>query len=148
LRLSDREWLIVLPDGTFQSARQHPQLITTTLSYSDKRQSIVVEKPGSVEKLYLPLDETKLPAVSESIPAEFQDYPEPKVMTVRVWRWHCEAEDLGEDAAKFFSDFINHSVRLVRSSSRVAPRLISDCRADLVLSTDDQVSCMFLNNKI
>jgi uncharacterized protein YcbX len=137
----DREWMIVKPDGSFRTARQHPQLLTTKLGYSPNKDYIQVEKPGSEQILYLPLDPNKLPAVGSQPPVEFQDNTTPKVLQVRVWANHCEAEDLGEEAAQFFSEFINMPVRLVRTTNRVSPRLIA--REELICSPEDEVSCKF-----
>jgi uncharacterized protein len=89
----DRAWMVVDEKGEFLTQRQLPRmtLIQPTLTSFD----MIVKAPG-MSALKLAIDEVAAPAM------------------VKVWEDTVKAFDMGDDAAYWFSDFLNQTVRLVR----------------------------------
>ena len=95
--IGDREWMVVdAASGQFLTQRQLPRmaLIVPTLGET----GIAVTAPGQAA-LALPLADFSL------------RQPE---TTVTVWNHECRAFDEGEEAAGWFSAFLDRAVRLVR----------------------------------
>ena len=93
----DRAWMVVddAPEkkGEFLTQRELPRmaLIQPTLTSFD----MIVKAPG-MSALKLAIDEVAEP------------------VTVKVWDDTVKAFDMGDEAADWFSDFLNQTVRLVR----------------------------------
>lgn len=89
----DRAWMVVDREGEFVSQRELPRmaLVQCTLKHSE----LVLRAPGMLA-LHLALDTVEQPA------------------RVRVWGDEVAAYDMGELAARWFSDFLGHELRLVR----------------------------------
>ena len=89
----DRAWMVVDEKGEFVTQRQLPRmaLIQPTLTSFD----MIVKAPG-MSALKLAVDEVAEP------------------VTVKVWDDSVKAFDMGDEAAYWFSDFLNQTVRLVR----------------------------------
>jgi uncharacterized protein len=97
----DRRWMIVDAKGKFLTQRQLPRLslISVRISLSH----LVVDAPD-MPTIRLPLQPNS-------------DYRLP----VQIWKGRCEAVHAGEDAARWFSHFLNLSCQLVympKESSR------------------------------
>jgi MOSC domain-containing protein len=95
----DRRWMVVNPSGEFLSQRTHPRL------------ALIV--PAIVEQ--------KLRVTAPSMPAF--DLPLHPTSTVRshvsVWRDVCSASWLGQDAADWFSEFLECTCSLVHMPDSV-----------------------------
>jgi hypothetical protein len=89
----DREWMIVTPEGRFVTQREQPRLALISTSLDD--QQLYLAAPG---------------APDIAAPFDFQGEP----VQVTVWRDRCQAHDQGEVAARWLSDFLGRSLRLVR----------------------------------
>lgn len=89
----DRAWMVVDENGVFLTQRELPRmaLIQPTLTSFD----LIVKAPG-MSALKLAIDEVAEP------------------VTVTVWDDTVKAFDMGDEAADWFSDFLNQTVRLVR----------------------------------
>ncbi len=89
----DRAWMVVDENGAFLTQREEPRmaLIQPTLTSFD----MIVKAPG-MSSLKLAIDEVAEP------------------VTVTVWEDTVKAFDMGDEAAYWFSDFLNQTVRLVR----------------------------------
>jgi uncharacterized protein len=89
----DRAWMVVDEQGAFLTQRQLPRmtLIQPTLTSFD----MIVKAPG-MSSLKLAIDDVAAP------------------VTVKVWEDTVKAFDMGDEAAYWFSDFLNQTVRLVR----------------------------------
>lgn len=89
----DRAWMVVDEKGEFVTQRQLPRmaLIQPTLTSFD----MIVKAPG-MSTLKLAIDEVAAP------------------VSVKVWEDTVKAFDMGDEAAYWFSDFLNQTVRLVR----------------------------------
>ena len=89
----DRAWMVVDEKGEFVTQRQLPRmaLIQPLLTSFD----MIVKAPG-MSALKLAIDEVAAP------------------VTVKVWEDTVKAFDMGDEAAYWFSDFLNQTVRLVR----------------------------------
>jgi uncharacterized protein YcbX len=89
----DRAWMVVDENGAFLTQREEPRmaLIQPTLTSFD----LIVKAPGR-SALKLAIDEVAEP------------------VTVTVWDDTVKAFDMGDEAADWFSDFLNQTVRLVR----------------------------------
>jgi len=89
----DRAWMVVDKNGAFLTQREEPRmaLIQPTLTSFD----MIVKAPG-MSALKLAIDEVAEP------------------VTVKVWDDTVKAFDMGDEAAYWFSDFLNQTVRLVR----------------------------------
>jgi uncharacterized protein len=89
----DRAWMVVDENGAFLTQREEPRmaLIQPTLTSFD----MIVKAPG-MSSLKLAIDEVAEP------------------VTVTVWDDTVKAFDMGDEAAYWFSDFLNQTVRLVR----------------------------------
>jgi uncharacterized protein len=89
----DRAWMVVDEKGEFLTQRQLPRmaLIQPTLTSFD----MIVKAPG-MSALKLAIDEVAEP------------------VTVKVWEDIVKAFDMGDEAAYWFSDFLDQTVRLVR----------------------------------
>ncbi len=89
----DRAWMVVDSEGEFVSQRELPRmaLVGCTLKHSE----LVARAPGMLA-LHLALDTVEQPT------------------RVRVWNDEVEAYDMGDLAARWFSDFLRQELRLVR----------------------------------
>ena len=89
----DRAWMVVDEQGEFVTQRQLPRmaLIQPTLTSFD----MILKAPG-MSSLKLAIDEVAEPVI------------------VKVWEDTVKAFDMGDEAAYWFSDFLNQTVRLVR----------------------------------
>jgi uncharacterized protein YcbX len=90
----DRRWMVVGDDGRFLSQREHPRLALVRVRLADNR--LVLEAPD-LPQLGIALDAETRPAGR-----------------VQVWDDECLAVDEGRDAARWFSEHVGFSVRLVR----------------------------------
>lgn len=89
----DRAWMVVDPDGTFVSQRELPRMawIQPTL----KSLEMVLRAPGMLA-LHVALDTVEKP------------------VRVQVWNDTVAAYEMGDLAARWFSDFLGQPLRLVR----------------------------------
>ncbi|WP_295640816.1 MOSC N-terminal beta barrel domain-containing protein [uncultured Methylibium sp.] len=89
----DRAWMVVDSEGEFVSQRELPRmaLVSCTLRHSE----LVLRAPGMLA-LHLALDTVEQPT------------------RVRVWDDAVAAYDMGDLAARWFSDFLRQELRLVR----------------------------------
>lgn len=89
----DRAWMVVDSEGEFVSQRELPRmaLVGCTLKHSE----LVLRAPGMLA-LHLALDTVEQPT------------------RVRVWNDEVAAYDMGDLAARWFSDFLRQELRLVR----------------------------------
>eukprot|EP00878_Enallax_costatus_P004347 GHUV01004582.1.p1 GENE.GHUV01004582.1~~GHUV01004582.1.p1 ORF type:complete len:341 (+),score=87.36 GHUV01004582.1:522-1544(+) len=106
----DRQWMVVTADtGKFLTQRQLPKLclvapMLTPEVLLDNLQpgaSLTVTAPGMPE-LRVPLTDPTTPVPGSSI------------RSVNVWEWSGPAADEGDEAAAWFSKFLDKEVRLVR----------------------------------
>jgi uncharacterized protein len=98
----DREWLIVRPDGRFMTQREEPRLalIETAVIDSDLAgETLRLRVPGGAE--------LRVPFAAPG-----------KEVEVTVWKDHCAAFDVGEEAADFLTRFLGAPLRLVRFDAR------------------------------
>jgi uncharacterized protein YcbX len=93
----DRRWMVVGDNGQFVSQRTYPRLALVRLLLLDE--SLVLKAPQMPE-LNLAVDVEDGPATR-----------------VRVWDDECVATDAGKDAARWFSEHLGCSVRLVRMTA-------------------------------
>eukprot|EP00878_Enallax_costatus_P016625 GHUV01017444.1.p1 GENE.GHUV01017444.1~~GHUV01017444.1.p1 ORF type:complete len:164 (+),score=52.90 GHUV01017444.1:522-1013(+) len=107
----DRQWMVVTADtGKFLTQRQLPKLclvapMLTPEVLLDNLQpgaSLTVTAPGMPE-LRVPLTDPTTPVPGSSI------------RSVNVWEWSGPAADEGDEAAAWFSKFLDKEVRLVRA---------------------------------
>jgi uncharacterized protein len=95
----DRRWMVVNPSGEFLSQRTHPRLALVT-----------PEIDGDLLRISAP----------EMPPLELPLRPMDTVRSrVAVWRDICPASWLGEDAAGWFSEFLNCACSLVHMADSV-----------------------------
>ncbi len=89
----DRAWMVVDSEGEFVSQRELPRmaLVQCTLKHSE----LVLRAPGMLA-LHLALDTVEQPT------------------RVRVWDDEVAAYDMGDLAARWFSDFLRQELRLAR----------------------------------
>ena len=91
--LHDREWMVVTPEGRFLTQREIPHLALVQPMLRDDG-ALVVQATG-VASLVIPADAT----------GERCD--------VTIWRDQCQAIDMGEEAAVWFSTVLGAACRLV-----------------------------------
>ena len=124
----DREFMLVNSAGRFVTQRTHsklalvaPQLPGEAAAASSEEGVLTVSAPG-------------LPPLHVSLS------PSPQRRRVRatVWEWSGEADDQGDDAADWFSDFFGEKLRLVRfaADARRATDATYDARNGTTLFTD------------
>ena len=89
----DREWMVVTPEGRFLTQREHPRL---ALVAPRLEAGLLLLAAPAMPELALPLAGTAA------------------VRDVVVWRTAVRALDAGDEAARWFSDFLGRAVRLVR----------------------------------
>lgn len=90
----DRNWMVVDANGRFLTQREEPRLaLVETLL-----------EPGSL-RLKAPESEDLVISLLPAVHAE---------VAVRVWRDDCQAKDQGEEAASWFSHYLQRPCRLVR----------------------------------
>ena len=111
----DRRWMLVVPEGRFLSQRRHPRLALVQPELLEDR--LRVTAPGAE-----PLE------VDPEAPG-----PE---LEVEIWADRCAAVDQGDEAAGWFSRFLDAPVRLVRQGDE-ADRPVDPAYAR---SPGDQVS--------
>jgi len=108
----DREWMLVDANGVFISQRTDAALATVTPTLADG--VLQVDAPDR-QRLGLPLDHRG------------------KRRKVRVWRDEVDADDMGDEAADWFTAVVGRPVRLVRyapDAARVAdPAYAQDAHA-------------------
>lgn len=93
----DRAWMVVDEDGLFLTQREWPRM--ALIQPEVTADALVLRAPGQ-PVLRVPLQ----PAGAEC--------------TVRIWRDHGAALDVGEEAARWFSSFLGLRCRLVRFDER------------------------------
>jgi uncharacterized protein YcbX len=94
----DRNWMVVTPAGKFLTQRDVPRLaLIETAIESDH---LCIQAPDQ------PI--LRLPLVS------LVGSVEGALLSVEVWRDHCQAIDQGDEAAAWFSQFLAMDCRLVR----------------------------------
>ena len=89
----DREWMVVTADGRFVTQREEPRLALIETDIDDARLRLSAAGHGATE---VPL----------ALRGEARD--------VVVWQHHCVAHDQGDEAARWLSEFLGRSFRLVR----------------------------------
>ncbi len=89
----DREWMLVDAKGMFITQRTDPVLATVAPALS--ADALAIDAPGR-ERLTLPLDRRG------------------QRLKVRVWRDEVDADDMGDEAASWFTAVAGRPVRLVR----------------------------------
>ena len=90
----DRRWMVVGDDGKFLSQREHPRLALVRVHLSED--GFVLEAP-------------ELPPL-----AVVRDGRATPACRVQVWDDECPAYDEGRDSARWFSEHLGCSARLVR----------------------------------
>jgi uncharacterized protein YcbX len=90
----DRRWMVVADDGRFISQREHPRLARVRARLRVGR--LVLEAPG--------LSPLEITLEGEASP----------IGRVQVWNDECPAVEEGRDAARWFSEYLGYSARLVR----------------------------------
>jgi uncharacterized protein YcbX len=96
----DREWMVISSEGRFLTQRELPRMALITPAFTGD--ALQVEAAGA-------------PALSIPLAP-----PEGPAREVKVWGDPCRGIDAGDEAARWFSDFLGRSVRLLRfdASSR------------------------------
>jgi MOSC domain-containing protein len=89
----DREWMIVTPQGRFLTQREVPQLALIRPCLA--ADTLTLETAGR-EPIAVPIDATGTS------------------LEVTIWRDRCAAVDLGNEPARWLSEFLGRDVRLVR----------------------------------
>jgi uncharacterized protein YcbX len=89
----DRRWMLIDEENIFITARKYPKLVLINNRISE---DILTLSTYGMPDLKLPL-------------SEYNSQPE----NVTVWRDECPAYYCGEEAEKWFSKYLNASVRLV-----------------------------------
>jgi uncharacterized protein YcbX len=89
----DRRWMLVRPDGYFVTQRDLPML--ALIQPVIQQQGITLTAPG--------MPSLQISGTNDTVSME-----------VAIWRDVCLAFDEGEEAAEWFSTFLQQSVRLVR----------------------------------
>lgn len=95
----DRRWMLVDPRGKFITQRQFPKMALIDVLLSER--CIEFSAPH-MEAMRLP----------KSLAGEASNRAE--CSPVQVWRDVCDALDCGNDAAQWFSDYLQTSCRLVK----------------------------------
>ena len=109
----DRAWMVVDAEGKFLSQRKYPRmaLIYTGIDEAVKRLSVWAD--GIEERLSI---------CWEELTGEMVD--------VEVWGDACKAYDAGDEAAKWFSDFLGGDFRLVYKVQSVKRKTDLDYSAE------------------
>jgi uncharacterized protein len=89
----DRAWMVVDENGVFLTQREEPRMALIQPSLTSFE---LIVKASGMSALKLAIDEVAEP------------------VTVTVWDDTVKAFDMGDEAAYWFSDFLNQTVRLVR----------------------------------
>ena len=89
----DRRWMLVKPDGYFVTQRELPRMALIKPVLQD--QGVVLTAPDMPPLMISGLDQSR--------PRE-----------VAIWRDCCLAYDEGDEAAEWFSSFLQHPLRMVR----------------------------------
>lgn len=95
--VSDRQWMVVSPDGHFLTQREHPRLVLARPAL----------RAGALE-----LSAPGLPVLS--LPLETGHHAQATVRHVQLWDDRLPALDCGDDAARWFESLIGAPCRLVR----------------------------------
>jgi uncharacterized protein YcbX len=93
----DREWMVVTAEGRFVTQREEPRLALIDTDVDDARLRLSAAGHAAVE----------IPLALHGEPRE-----------VVVWQHHCVAHDQGEEAARWLSELLGRSLRLVRFDPR------------------------------
>ena len=93
----DRHWLLVDARGRFLTQRTHPRL--ATLPVTVLTDGLELGPVGVLPKLTVPLPATTV------------------LRRIEVWSHRGDAEDCGDEAAGWCSDFLGQPVRLVRAGT-------------------------------
>ncbi len=104
----DRHWMLVDDEGSFVTQRQLPRLALIATELADGE--LIVRAPGQAP-LRTPLDAAELRGARR--------------IEATVWRDTVSALDTGDEAARWFSDFVGARLRLVRfdpAAERIANR--------------------------
>ena len=89
----DREWMVVTADGRFVTQREEPRLALIETDIDDARLRLSAAGHGATD-----------------VPLALRGEPRDVV----VWQHHCVAHDQGDEAARWLSEFLGRSFRLVR----------------------------------
>ncbi|MFW6058502.1 MAG: MOSC domain-containing protein, partial [Persicimonas sp.] len=118
----DRRWMLVDSDGGFMTQRKHPRLALVGCAIDDK--NLVLTGPGR-SALEVPL---RL-ALGASAPESMQ---------VHIWGSECRALYVGQQADRWFSEFLGVECRLVFMPASTRRRVDSEagCGDDIVSFAD------------
>jgi uncharacterized protein YcbX len=108
--LHDRAWMVIDSAGKFLSQRQHPQMCSLKTELDEK--SLRISAPG-------------IKAIELTLGASDQN----KCLDVTVWGDRVSAQDCGDEAAEFLSDFLGRDCRLVHMPGKTT-RLVDPEYAD------------------
>jgi uncharacterized protein len=98
----DRSWMLVDARGTFLTQRKYPRMALIQPAIAD------------------PVLEIRAPGMSAlQVPLAPEEYTHGVIPSVVVWRHQLPALDAGQDAAAWFSEFLQMPVRLVRFDPKV-----------------------------
>eukprot|EP00698_Gefionella_okellyi_P022891 TRINITY_DN7677_c0_g1_i1.p1 TRINITY_DN7677_c0_g1~~TRINITY_DN7677_c0_g1_i1.p1 ORF type:complete len:398 (+),score=91.10 TRINITY_DN7677_c0_g1_i1:128-1321(+) len=102
--LYDRIFMVTREDYSFVTQRQYPYMALIQPSVDTKTQKLVVMSPNQSTALEVPLN---LPAKHSYVK-----------VTGRVWKDECDAYDMGDEAAAWFSTALGVPLRLVRMDDK------------------------------
>lgn len=91
--LYDRRWMLVDLNHTFISQRKIPRMALIAVKMDDDQ--LIITAPGA-SALKIPLNQ-----------------PSSLRLQVNIWKDSCQAIDCGEDAAQWFSNYLEQNCRLV-----------------------------------
>lgn len=103
----DRRWMVTDPEGGFLTQRKHPRM--ALIEPRLEGEALRVSAPGA-EPLLVPVDA-----------------PGPRT-EVAVWRSRSKAIDQGDDAATWFSEFLETPCRFVRQADDAGRAVLSRVR--------------------
>jgi uncharacterized protein YcbX len=110
----DRRLLVIKPDGTFLTQREHPRL--ALVNPAIQGDDLTLAAP-TMAALSVTLDDSGTPC------------------TVRIWRDTCEAVDQGEAVAEWFSTYLHTPCRVVT----MAPHYARQVNQNFAQRPEDQV---------
>lgn len=90
-RATDRHWLVVRSGGDFLTQRQYGRMALVSPQVREAEQVLALSAPG-MPTLTVPLDPV---------------HDQTKVSKCRVWAENMEGQDCGDEAARWFSDFLH-----------------------------------------
>lgn len=120
----DRNWMVVEPGGSFLTARTHPKMLQMETQLTSE--ALKVSAPG-MSVLSVPLARGGLAG-----------------MEVHIWSDTCAAWSMGEESARWFSEYLGLPCLLVRVSE-TSPRTMKPIPAlegEHVVSFADAAPCL------